>query len=199
MTPHEVGLAYDKITHLWERKEFDQQRGIPSLTKAMSFNSSAKSALDVGCGCNMRLMSYLLENGFEVQGVDVSETMIAKAQVALPDVVFHNCDIIEWQTSECFDLIFAWDSLWHLDVESQKQVLSKFTNMLNRNGLLMFSFGGTLHEDEHSNEAMGVEMFYGSLGTNGYLSTLIALGLQIKHLEYTQYPDQFSYLIAQKI
>jgi hypothetical protein len=45
---------------------------------------------------------------------------------------------------------------------------------------------------------MGPEVYYSTLGTQGFLSLLLQLGCQIKHLEYDQHPELHTYLIVEK-
>ena len=43
MTPEETGKAYDTITHLWTRPEFNQTNGLTAYQKALSFLADTPS------------------------------------------------------------------------------------------------------------------------------------------------------------
>jgi SAM-dependent methyltransferase len=43
MTPEETGKAYDTITHLWTRPEFNQKNGLTAYQKALSFLADTPS------------------------------------------------------------------------------------------------------------------------------------------------------------
>jgi hypothetical protein len=45
---------------------------------------------------------------------------------------------------------------------------------------------------------MGPEVYYASLGLNAYLSILMDAGCIIRHVEFDQYPEQHTIMIAQK-
>ena len=125
--------------------------------------------------------------------------MIRLARHRHPDVVFHRQDICEWPIEEKYDFITAWDSIWHIPLEQQENVLTKLVSSLNSGGVFIFSFGGTVEQGEHTNDAMGPEVYYSTLGTNGFLELIISLGCICRHLEYDQYPELHTYLIVQKV
>ena len=199
MDPAKIGKAYDQITHLWQRDGFNRQNGIEQHQRALVFVKNKYHALDVGCGCTGRFIDLLLEQNFNVEGVDISDQMIKLAKQRHPNITFYHQDICQWQPPKKYDFITAWDSIWHIPLEQQQQVISKLVNSLTPNGILIFSFGGTDEPGEHSNNAMGPEVYYSSLGVNGFLALLIELGCLVKHLEYDQYPELHSYLIVEKI
>lgn len=198
MNPKDVGKAYDQITHLWERAGFNRDNGMSAHQRAIAFVKHRGKALDVGCGCTGRFIDLLQNEGFSPEGVDVSAQMIRLARKRHPDVCFHHQDICEWPIQDQYDFITAWDSLWHLPLEQQEIVLTKLVSSLNSGGVLIFSFGGTEEEGEHTDDTMGPQVYYSTLGTNGFLKLLMGLGCICRHLEYDQYPELHTYLIAQK-
>ncbi|OQK15325.1 methyltransferase type 11 [Methyloprofundus sedimenti] len=198
MNPSDIGMAYNQITHLWKSEDFNRENGIDQHKRAIAFVKNRGKALDVGCGCTGRFIDLLLEEGFSPEGVDVSEAMITLARKRHPEINFHQQDICEWEIPEKYDLITAWDSIWHIPLDQQKKVLAKLVSSLNTNGVLIFSFGGTDEEGDHKNDFMGPEMYYSILGINGFLRLFIDLGCVCRHLEYDQYPELHTYLIVQK-
>ncbi len=198
MNPQEIGQIYDKITHLWESEDFNRKNGIEQHKRALSFAKNKGRALDVGCGCTGRFIDLLQNEGFSPEGVDVSEKMINLARERHPNIVFHHQDICEWDIEETYDFITAWDSIWHIPLKQQEKVLKKLVSSLNKDGVMIFSFGGTDEQGEHTDNFMGPEVYYSTLGTNGFLNLLMNLGCIFRHLEYDQYPELHTYLIVQK-
>ncbi|WP_249975827.1 class I SAM-dependent methyltransferase [Vreelandella olivaria] len=198
MKPVDIGRAYDQITHLWQSDKFNLANGIEAHKRALSFVKNRGRALDIGCGCTGRFINLLQQEGFTPEGVDISAEMLRLAQLKHPKVTFHHQDICQWQPSEKYDLITAWDSIWHIPLAHQENVITNLINSLNEGGVLLFSFGGTDEPGEHTDSFMGPEVYYSTLGTNGFLSLLIKLGAVCKHLEYDQYPELHTYLIVQK-
>ena len=199
MKPVEIGKAYDQIVYLWTSEGFNRQNGIQQHKKAISFTQNRGHALDIGCGCTGRLIDLLASEGFEPEGVDVSEEMIRLARERNPEITFHHQDICDWDLPKGYDFITAWDSIWHIPLEQQEPVLTKIINGLNKDGIFIFSFGGGSGPGDHKNTFMGPEVYYSSLGTNGFLSLFMKLGCICRHLEYDQYPELHTYLIVQKV
>lgn len=198
MHPKEIGKAYDKITHLWESGDFDRRNGIEQHKRAMAFSENRGKALDVGCGCTGRFIDLLISEGFSPEGVDISEKMVHLARSRHPEVVFHHQDICKWDIQQKYDFITAWDSIWHIPLEQQENVLKKLVSSLNPGGMLIFSFGGTSEQGGHTDDFMGADVYYSTLGTSGFLKLFISLGCICRHLEYDQYPELHAYLIVQK-
>lgn len=196
--PEEIGNAYDKITHLWQNEDFDSQNGIVAHNKAIGFSDKKGRALDVGCGCNGRIIDLLENFGFSVVGVDVSGEMIRLARLRNPGVEFFQCDICSWSLPGKFDFITAWDSLWHLPLNQQVPVISKLVAALEPGGVFILSFGGLDHQEERKNSLMGPEMYYSTLGINAFLNLFLSLDCTIRHLEYDQLPEKHAYVILQK-
>ena len=199
MHPKLTGEAYDKITHLWRNDRFNKENGMAQHKKSLAFFEARGRALDVGCGCSGRLAEFLSKEGFLYEGLDVSGEMINLARRQCPDVTFHHENICEWAIPRKYDFITAWDSLWHVPLEQHEQVISKLVSALSTGGVFIFSFGGTEEPDEHTNELMGPEVYYATLGTNSYLQLIADRGCICMHLEYDQYPESHAYMIVKKI
>ncbi|MCL6415720.1 class I SAM-dependent methyltransferase [Aestuariirhabdus sp. Z084] len=198
MNPEDIGKAYDTITQLWQSDDFNRQNGIEQHRRAIAFTDARGNALDVGCGCNGRIIDLLLEYGFDPEGIDVSAQMIALAQQRHPALRFYHNDICEWVAPRKYDLITAWDSIWHVPLKQQARLLSTLASCLNSKGILIFSAGAVDQAGEHTDDYMGPEVYYASLGVAGFIKVITDSGCQLKHFEYDQYPELHSYFIAQK-
>jgi SAM-dependent methyltransferase len=198
MTPTDVGRSYDSITHMWASPEVPLN-GLAPHERAIRFVKSRGYALDVGCGCNGRFIDLLRKAGFTVEGVDVSEQMVALAMQRDADVRFHHADICEWDLSRKYDFITGWDSIWHVPLANQERVLQKLCDGLNPGGVLIFTLGGTDHPGEVQDTHMGPPMYTGTMGIPMTLSVLAQCDCVCRHLEFDQYPQLHVYIIAQKI
>ncbi len=199
MTPEQTGKNYDTITHLWSDDRFNMKNGIEQHQRAIAFVKSRGKALDVGCGRTGRVMDLLASEGFTPEGLDISEQMITLARSRNPERVFYHENICSYQLSEKYDFISAWDSIWHIPLDEQVNVITKLVGALNENGVLIFSFGGVNEPGDHTDDTMGPMMYYSSLGTNGFIQVLLNHGCTIKHLEFDQYPEFHTYMVVQKI
>lgn len=198
MNPHDIGKAYDQITHRWENGTFNLSNGIAQHKRAIEFVKDRGKALDVGCGSTGRFIELLKKELFFPEGLDISKEKISLARLKHPDIRFHQQDICEWVIPDKYDFITAWDSIWHIPLNQQKVVLTKLISALNSQGVLIFSFGGTDEEGFHIDDAMGPKVYYSSLGTSGFLKLFLSLDCTCRHLEYDSYPDMHTHLIVQK-
>ncbi|WP_334019515.1 class I SAM-dependent methyltransferase [Alteromonas sp. S015] len=218
MTPEETGKAYDTITHRWTRPEFNQKNGITAYQKALSFLQDTLSqepdalpiealkdgpnkrgyALDIGCGCTNRFVPIIESAGLTYEGIDVSKEMLAIATTQLPAHTFYCADVCTFTLPRQYSFISAWDSFWHIPLTQQAPLLKKLVNHLDDDGVLLFSCGGTGESGQHTNEVMGPEVYYASLGLHRYLEILMEAGGFIRHVEFDQYPELHTIIIVQK-
>ena len=126
----------------------------------------------------------------------MSSEMIRIARDKHPDVNFTIDDFMTWSSPGCFDLIVAWDSLFHAQKRLQEKLTRKMCNLLNQDGILLFTAGGI--DDERSGEMEGVLFEYGSLNYLDYLCILDELGFRIVLMESDQYPLDHMVFICQK-
>ena len=57
-------------------------------------------------------------------------------------VRFHFADICIWEFPKRYDFISAWDSIWHVQLQQQLDVLRKMFSGLAPGGVLIFTTGG---------------------------------------------------------
>lgn len=198
MPPDDIGKAYNQITHLWQRADFDRSNGMAQHHRAIAFAKGRGRALDIGCGCTGRFIDLMEGEGFTPAGLDISSEMLKLARQRHPQIDFVEADICSYCFPDQYDFITAWDSLWHVPLAQQRAVVSKIVQSLSTGGVLIFSFGGTEGEDAHTNSAMGPEVYYATLGIQGYIKLCLQLGCVIRHLEFDQYPELHAYLIVEK-
>lgn len=172
MTPTDTGNAYNQITHLWEREAFDRTNAIAVHQRAIRLVTHKKLALDIGCGCTGRLIELMIQSGFTPQGIDISEKMLQLAKLKHPQISFFHDDICQWQPPCQYDFISAWDSIWHVPLAQQEALIIKLMSMLNAGGVLIFSAGGLENPQEHTDDAMGVTVYYSTLGFKKYLALI---------------------------
>ena len=196
MDPSIIGKKYNKIALWWHNQHFNSEYGITQIEKAVGFASEGGKALDVGCGAGGRFIRILKNEGFSITGIDVSEEMIKLAKNSHPEIDFIHIDISTWETEQKFDLIVAWDSIFHLPLEMQKPVVTKLCRILAKNGILIYTFGNAY--GEHTDIWHDDTFYYSSIGINENLRIMIDNGLTILHLELDQYPEKHVYTIAKR-
>lgn len=204
-----IGNLYDKVAPWWTENHFQSNYGIAQVSKAISYCKNHRKALDVGCGSGGRIINKLLENKFQIAGIDASQEMIKSAKKNHPEVSFLCRDIREWESKDKYDLIIAWDSIFHLPSDEQEPVVARLCNYLNTDGILIYTFGDDYgdhqslsFQDENGKQIgeLNNDLFpYGTIGINENLRVIMKNGCQCRHLELDQYPAKHVYLIAKKL
>lgn len=196
MNSTELGRNYNKIAEWWTTHMKGSDYGMKYVRKAMSHAKKNSKVLDIGCGSTGRTFDEALKNDFEITGIDVSSEMIRIAKTKHPDGNFINDDFIEWDTTESFDLIIAWDSVFHAPKYLQKKVTMKMCDLLNAGGVLLFTGGSGV--GEASGEMEGVLFEYGTIGYRGYLDIIDEMKCKIILMEEDQFPEGHMVFICQK-
>ena len=194
MTPEQIAASYDQIAERW----LDLSTyGLAQIERAVAFVKHKGAALDVGCGAG-RCLDLLARHGFATDGIDSSPAMIALARDRHPEARLFHADVCRWELPRSYDLIVAWDSVWHVPLDRQEMVLTKLCRGLAAGGVLVFSTGGTDAPEEKRDSCMGPPMYHATLGIPKTVHVLADAGCVCRHLEYDQYPKTHVYLIAQK-
>jgi predicted TPR repeat methyltransferase len=197
MSFKDLGENYNKIAEWWTNAQMkNPEFGMEYVRKAMRYAKKKSNMLDIGCGGTGRVIEEALNREFIVTGIDVSSKMIQLAKTKHPDINLINDDFIEWDTSEQFDLIIAWDSVFHAPVSLQKKVTIKMCDLLNAGGVLLFTAGA--YAGETSGQMEGVLFEYGSIGYRGYLELIEEMKCKIILMEEDQYPSGHMVFICQK-
>ncbi len=197
MDPTVLGKKYDKIAAWWQDQHDDSDYGVRQFERAVSFRTEGGKALDVGCGTGGRFVRLLRNHGYKVTGLDVSAEMIRLASANHPQESFIHQDVCTWETTDRFDFIVAWDSIFHLPLDEQRGVVEKLCRLLNEDGVLIYTFGNA--SGEHTDTWHGDTYYYSSIGIDENIRVLMENGLSILHLELDQYPEKHVYIISKKL
>ena len=82
--------------------------------------------------------------------------MLNIAKKNLPDANFIKADIRDYQTDERFDIIFSFASLLHIEKIQLQIILSKISNLLNKEGILILSLK---YSEEYMEEIVNDEVW----------------------------------------
>jgi SAM-dependent methyltransferase len=196
MHPHEIGRRYSAIASFWDERRRTSVQGVRFLERAIAVCETRRGALDVGCGSGGPMMETLLTAGYKVTGVDVSTGLLDMAKARHPTVEFVHGDITEWVTPLKFDLILAWDSIFHLPHDSHAPVIGKLCSYLAEHGVLLFTAGGI--DGEIVGTMRGCEFTYSSLSDTRLMEIIHAGGCVPILVERDQYPLHHLVVMAAK-
>jgi SAM-dependent methyltransferase len=133
--------------------------------------------LDLGCGSAEPIARHLIEQGFAVDGVDTSPTLIALCRSRFPDRCWHIADMRTFAVGRTFHGLLAWDSFFHLSGDDQRGMFSVFRRLAGRGTVLMFTSGPSHGESVGSYR--GEPLYHASLAAEEYEALLASNGFRV--------------------
>jgi 2-polyprenyl-3-methyl-5-hydroxy-6-metoxy-1,4-benzoquinol methylase len=107
-----LSLAYNDACYRLRREVLDKALAAAGISLA------GKSVLDVGCGTGFFTRFYL-ERGARVTGLDIARTSVERLAAAFPQARFMLSDVSEVALSERYDVVNAFDVLYHITDEAR--------------------------------------------------------------------------------
>ena len=171
-----VGL-YEDNAAAWDAQRGRELFEKPWLDRFCALLPPGGGVLDLGCGMGEPIGSYLASRGFDVTGVDASNSLIELARVRQPQQHWIVCDMRALELGRGFHGLLAWHSFFHLSPEDQRPMFARFAAHLAPGGVLMFTSGTS--EGEAIGEWQGEPLYHGSLDTSEYRARLEACGFEV--------------------
>lgn len=169
---------YERHARSWEAERnahpFIEQRWFDAFARLLP---KGGSVLDLGCGSGKPVVHFLIENGFNVTGVDSSPTMISLCKERLPDQEWIIADMRSLALGKRFDGILAWDSFFHLSHDNQRKMFGIFAAHGAPSAALMFTSGP--EHAEAIGEYKGDPLYHASLARDDYEGLLTAHGFSV--------------------
>ncbi len=172
---------------------YKEQKFLDELIKLVPKQSRI---LDVGCGSGYPIAAYLIEQGFDVTGIDGSQKLLDIAKTKCPKMKTHCGDIRSIELNETFDAVVEWWCLFHIPKNDHEKMIARFARWLRKNGILEFTSGDKAYEMA-SSDMLNHELYYYSLDPTEYEQYLKKHGFKLLLKEYDQ-PEHLVW-IAQKI
>jgi SAM-dependent methyltransferase len=106
--------TYDRIAEDWHTDHAHDTWWKDGVDHLITMLPSHGTVLDVGCGSGEKA-KYLIEHGFSVVGIDISDGFLAIARRIAPAADFRKMSMTELDSiPEQFDAVFASASLLHI-------------------------------------------------------------------------------------
>lgn len=148
-----VKKGYNTIAHLYLQKRDLFQNSI-YLDKFMTYLEKGATILDIGCGAGVPIDSYLIDHGYKIRGIDISEKQIELAKKHVPNGEYEVKDMADLKTNEYnVDAIVSFYSIFHIDRKLHAGLFKKMATFLPKNGKILITLGYTDWE--------GTEKFHG--------------------------------------
>ncbi|MDH5440093.1 MAG: class I SAM-dependent methyltransferase [Candidatus Bathyarchaeota archaeon] len=153
-----VRAAYNKIAREYQadRGIFDHTEELEELVSLLPRNARV---LDVGCGAGVPVTGFLVKAGFDVVGIDFSESMLGLARKNAPQAQLIMGSMTKLGFREnSFDGLTAFYSIIHVPREKHLALFQSFHRILKPKGVMLICMG--TDEWEAVEEYYGTRMFW---------------------------------------
>jgi len=153
-----VRAGYNRLGERYteERKRFDNWQEVEAFTASLSANSKV---LDAGSGTGVPIARYLVQNGLEVIGIDLSKTMVSTARKNVPTATFQLMNMAEIDfPPESFDGLISCYAIIHNLRERHAGIFQSFYTTLKPGGVMLVSVASWEWEEFAS--YLGEDMFW---------------------------------------
>jgi SAM-dependent methyltransferase len=146
------------------------------LDRALGF-APGREVLDLGCGPGRPIATYLAERRCQMTGVDGAASMCALYQANVPGAEVYHDDMRGLGLGRRYDLILAWDGLFHLAPNDQRDMFATFAAHARPRAVLLFTSGPVA--GEVSGYAAGMPVYHASLSPDEYRGLLAQTGFEV--------------------
>jgi cyclopropane fatty-acyl-phospholipid synthase-like methyltransferase len=173
-----VKQQYNKLAdnYLAGRDQFKNNKYLEKLNTLLEPNSTI---LDVGCGAGIPIDKWLIEQGHNVIGVDISERQIELAKENIPQGGFFVKDMSKLSKGEYkVNAIVSFYAIFHTPRETHQEILRKFYSFLNVGGVILITMGASDWVGKEDN-FFGGEMVWSHFGKNENIKLVQNAGFKI--------------------
>jgi cyclopropane fatty-acyl-phospholipid synthase-like methyltransferase len=193
-----VRKSYNDVAenYLKSREIFSNRKYLDKLVKLLP---SGATILDIGCGAGVPIDSYLIEKGFKIIGIDISDKQIELAKQHVPQGQYERKDMADLQAGEYqVDGVISFYAIFHTPRQSHQTLFKKLKTFLPENGYLLVTMASTewegtedfhgtqmswSHYDAEKNKELikdaGFEIVFDEIDTSGGEKHLIMLAKKI--------------------
>ncbi len=163
MSNNLVRKGYDKVASNYAacRNQFKSIKYLKQFSKHVK---QGKTILDVGCGAGKPVDKFLVKQGYVVNGIDLSSSMIELARKNVPEAFYKVKDMLELKDNEyCVEGIVSFYAIFHTPREKHQKILNKFSSFMPNGGILLITMGYDTWEGIN-NDFHGAKMFWSHYG-----------------------------------
>jgi SAM-dependent methyltransferase len=165
---HAAAFDRERSRHLFEK---------PTLDQFLLLLPPGASILDIGCGSAEPIARHLIDQGYNVTGVDSSPALIDLCRNRFADQQWIVADMRTLSLDRRFDGILAWDSFFHLCHEDQRAMFPIFRGHAAPRAALLFTSGPS--HGEAIGTFQGEPLYHASLDAGEYQTLLDTTGFDL--------------------
>lgn len=165
---------YDLIAEDYAKKfdPVESAEDLRFLNLFLSYLKPGSHTLDLGCGTGFSA-GYFATKGMEVEGSDLSKSMVAIAKRNYPAIKFSIADMREFDPGEMKDAVWAGYSLFHFGQDDMERTIEKIKTYLRTGGFLGLVMQGGHGEIEPQEPFLPEKKIYIHLYTREELATIL--------------------------
>lgn len=104
--------------------------------------------LDLGCGTGLPFDRYLIENGYDLIGIDIAEKHVEKARENIPEAEIIQGDFFEADVANSsLDAVVSFYAIFHIPREEHRKLFEKINEWLKPEGYILVTVASTEMED----------------------------------------------------
>ena len=193
-----VRAGYERIAHIYDAQR-DQFKSIPWLEQFVELIPPGGSVLDVGCGAGRPVDAYLVEHGYAVHGLDLSQAMIELARTQVPAATYEVRDMLDLRVGEYrVDGIVAFYSIFHTPRKRHQDLLDVLASFLSPGGAMLITMGADDWEGVEDG-FHGARMYWSHYGAERNVEMVENAGCRVLVSEIDHSGDeQHQVIIARK-
>lgn len=158
MSNQTVKAGYNKVAELYLKNFRDLFKNNKHLDLLISRLHPGATILDIGCGAGIPIDKYLIDKGFKVTGIDISEKQIELAKSNFPQGEFKVQDMSELKEGQfSVDAVVSFYAIFHTPRQQHIEIFKKINSFLPINGYLLVTMGSSEWEGKES-DFCGTEM-----------------------------------------
>jgi cyclopropane fatty-acyl-phospholipid synthase-like methyltransferase len=175
--PDRVAEHYERHAHAFDKARSGQFNEKAWFDRFLIGVRRGGAILDLGCGAGEPVDRYLIDHGYPVTGLDISDKMVSLARIRFPRHQWMRHDMRKAELVGQFAGIVAWDSLFHLPHADQTAMIARIGGWLERDGNFLFNTGPAhgVAIGEQFDEAL----YHASLDPHEYQKALADAGLRV--------------------
>ena len=174
---HQIIGLYRRHAQAWANLRDSGLQEEVWLDKFVQLMPTNGSVLDIGCGSGKPIGQYFFHKGYAITGIDSSPELIEISRRNLPNCNWLVSDMRDLQIDKKFNGIVAWNSIFHLMPDDQRQMFPIFERHAAPGAALMFTSGSS-HGDAIG-EFEGEALYHSSLDSAEYGKLLDRYGFEV--------------------
>jgi SAM-dependent methyltransferase len=181
-----VERGYDRVAEQYlATKDPEDPLTLAALEELDRNLSPGAAVLDLGCGAGVPVTRWLVDKGFAVTGVDLSERQLELARRLVPGATFVRADMSELGFEpQAFGAVVAFHSIIHVPRAEHPSLLAAIHRWLEPGGSFLATLTVTDFEGEEDDwEGWGAAMRWSHYGERANVEMLRQSGFEIVYAE----------------